>query len=74
MLVSVRSTATDVPGEEDEAAAFARELRFALDLAVRAGALLMDHYERLERMEREAERDRGSRAGGRAVDRRAWSM
>ncbi len=70
MRFPVRSTATDVPGETGDPAdapangpasaaptSFAGELRFALDLAVRAGAVLMDHYERLERIDYKSARD-----------------
>jgi len=55
----VRTAATDAPDEVGEAAptAFAGELRFALDLAVRAGVVLMDHYERLERIDYKSARD-----------------
>ena len=37
--------------------AFAAELQFALDLAVRAGVVLMDHYEQLERIDYKSARD-----------------
>ena len=40
-----------------ESTAFAAELRFALDLAVRAGVVLMDHYEQLERIDYKSARD-----------------
>ena len=56
----MRTTATDAPDDTTVSAAqsaFARELRFALDLAVRAGVVLMDHYERLERIDYKSARD-----------------
>jgi myo-inositol-1(or 4)-monophosphatase len=37
--------------------AWADDLTFALDLAVRAGVVLMDHYERLERVDYKSARD-----------------
>ena len=38
-------------------AAFADELAFTLEVAERAGAVLMDHYERLERIDHKSARD-----------------
>ena len=61
----MRSTATEVPegpagatpASAASASAFAGEFRFALDLAVRAGVVLMDHYEQLERIDYKSARD-----------------
>src|SRR6478609_6090348 len=56
----VRSTATEGPGAPAAAAQgtrYAAELAFALDLAGRAGVVLMDHYERLEQIDYKSARD-----------------
>ena len=60
----MRSTATDAPGGPAGAAdapaptmAFAGELQFALDLADRAGVVLMEHYEQLEQIDYKSARD-----------------
>ncbi|HVL54732.1 MAG TPA: inositol monophosphatase family protein, partial [Vitreimonas sp.] len=42
---------------EREGTAFADELAFALELAARAGRLLMDRYERVERIDYKSARD-----------------
>jgi myo-inositol-1(or 4)-monophosphatase len=50
----VRSTTTEA---RPTPTTFAPELRFALDLAVRAGVVLMDHYEKLEQIDYKSARD-----------------
>jgi len=41
----------------DEVPPFADELAFSIDLARQAGAVLMDRYERLERIDYKSARD-----------------
>ncbi len=57
MQLPVRSTATDAPEAPATATAYEGELSFALDLAVRAGVVLMDHYEQLEQIDYKSARD-----------------
>ena len=57
MQLPVRSTATEAPEAPATQTAYAAELAFALDLAVRAGVVLMDHYERLEQIDYKSARD-----------------
>jgi myo-inositol-1(or 4)-monophosphatase len=45
------------PGPAAASAGYAAELAFAVDLAERAGAVLMDHYERLERIDHKSAKD-----------------
>jgi len=47
----------EVASDPSAAATFAGELSFSLGLAVRAGAVLMDHYERLEKIDYKSARD-----------------
>ena len=59
VAVTVEPVAAD-PGEGSTSAptsAFAAELAFSLDLALRAGVVLMDHYERLERIDYKSAKD-----------------
>ena len=45
------------PGPATASAGYAAELAFAVDLAEPAGAVLMDHYERLERIDHKSAKD-----------------
>src|SRR4029078_7455222 len=45
------------PGRMQLTVTYAAELAFALDLAARAGVVLMDHYERLEQIDYKSARD-----------------
>jgi myo-inositol-1(or 4)-monophosphatase len=59
VAVTVEPVAAD-PGEGSTSAAtsaFAAELAFSLELAERAGGVLMDHYERLERIDYKSAKD-----------------
>ena len=53
----MRSTANEAPEAPEIESAYAAELAFALDLAPRAGVVLMDHYERLEQIDYKSARD-----------------
>ena len=55
MTVTADAAAPD--GSEPAADAWAGELAFALDLAERAGVVLMDHYEQLEQIDYKSARD-----------------
>lgn len=50
-------TATAAPAGEDQEARYADEAGFALDIAMRAGDVLMDRYERLEQIDYKSARD-----------------
>jgi myo-inositol-1(or 4)-monophosphatase len=54
----VRAVASDASPETTEPLErYAQELRFARELAVRASVVLMDHYERIERIDYKSARD-----------------